>query len=233
MTSEKTIGRLSLYRRLLNNLLAEGESHVFSHQLARMARGTAAQVRRDMMAVGYSGSPTRGYDIKELIKSIGHFLDSPRGMNVGLIGVGNLGRAILAYFSGRRPKLSIVAAFDNDPGKVNRKIHGCPCYPVTELTRIVQENDIRIGIITVPAEEAQRVADELSAAGVRGLLNFAPVRIVAHRPIYVEDIDVTTAMEKVAYFARQPYSDVEDALASASDEELPLDAASEPGTQED
>ena len=231
MTSEKTIGRLSLYRRLLNNLLVEGETHVFSHQLARMARGTAAQVRRDMMAVGYSGSPTRGYDIRELIKSIGHFLDAPRSVNVGLIGVGNLGRAILAYFSGRRPKLAIVAAFDNDTGKINRKIHGCPCFPVADMTRIVQEKDIRICIITVPAEEAQHVADELSAAGVRGLLNFAPVRIVAHRPIYVEDIDVTMALEKVAYFARQPHlHDVEEALANIPDIELPLDAAPDSGT---
>jgi redox-sensing transcriptional repressor len=229
VASEKTIGRLSLYRRLLNNLLAEGETHVFSHQLARMARGTAAQVRRDMMAVGYSGSPTRGYDIKELIKSIGHFLDAPRGMNVGLIGVGNLGRAILAYFSGRRPKLSIVAAFDNDPSKINRKIHGCPCFPVNELTKIVREKDIKIGIITVPAEEAQRVADELSAVGVRGLLNFAPVRIIAHRPIYVEDIDVTMALEKVAYFARQPHLDeVAEALTHIPDSEMPVDTESDP-----
>lgn len=183
-----------------------------------------------MMAVGYSGSPTRGYDVKELIKSIGAFLDAPKGMNVGLVGVGNLGRAILAYFSGRRPKLSIVAAFDDDPSKTNRKIHGCPCYPVSELTKIVEEKDIRIGIITVPAEAAQRVADELSAAGVRGLLNFAPVRIVAHRPIYVEDIDVTMALEKVAYFARQPrLEDVEEALTNIPDAALP-ETAPEQGT---
>jgi redox-sensing transcriptional repressor len=225
VTSEKTIGRLSLYRRLLNNLLAEGETHVFSHQLARMARGTAAQVRRDMMAVGYSGSPTRGYDIQELVKSIGHFLDAPRGMNVGLVGVGNLGRAILAYFSGRRPKLAIVAAFDTDPAKYHRKFHGCPCYPTSELTRIVREMDIRIGIVTVPAEEAQRVAEELIDAGARGILNFAPVRIIAHgQPAYVEDIDVTTALEKVAYFARQPHPGAEpEALADAPETAPPPD----------
>ncbi len=209
MVSQKTIGRLSLYRRLLNNLLAEGERSIFSHQLAAMAGGTAAQVRRDMMAVGYSGSPTHGYDVQELTRAIGAFLDAPQGQNVALVGVGNLGRAILSYFAGRRPKLKIVAAFDNDPGKVNRMIHGCRCYPVDEMVRVVKEHRIQIGIITVPADEAQRAAERLVAAGVLGLLNFAPVRLWVPASIYVEDIDVTMAMEKAAYFARQRMAETE------------------------
>lgn len=200
--SSRTIGRLSLYRRLLMGLLATGAKNIFSHQLAGRAGCTAAQVRRDLMVVGYTGSPNRGYDVLELVNSIGSFLDHPRGEGTVLVGVGNLGRAILSYFSGRRPKLSIVAAFDNDPTKANRIIQGCRIYPMDDLEKIIREQDIRVGIITVPAGEAQAVADLMGRAGVQGLLNFAPIPLRVPPNVYVEDLDMTMALEKVAYFAR-------------------------------
>jgi redox-sensing transcriptional repressor len=208
MISDKSIGRLSLYRRLLNVLQAEGGRSVFSHQLAQMAGCTAAQVRRDLMAVGYSGNPTHGYDVSRLIESIREFLDAPGGQGVALVGVGNLGKAILAYFTGRRPNLQIVTAFDNDPYKVNRVIHGCRCYGMDDLPEVVAKQGIRLGIVTVPASAAQGVADSLVRAGVRGLLNFAPVRLRVPPSVYVEDIDMTVALEKVAYFARQGAAEV-------------------------
>ena len=202
MTSGKTIGRLSLYRRVLYGLLAEGERSIYSHQLASLVGGTPAQVRRDVMAVGYTGSPSRGYDIQELAVGIGNYLDAAEGQGVALVGVGNLGRAILAYFSGRRPRLTIEAAFDNDPAKVGRAIHGCRCYSIKELGRVVREQGIQIGLITVPADAAQIVADRLCESGVRGLVNFAPVRLRLPEHVYVEDIDMTMSLEKVAFFAR-------------------------------
>ncbi len=201
--SEKNLGRLSLYRRLLNRLQAEGIRNIYSHELARMAGGTAAQVRRDLMAVGSLGSPKRGYSVRELIESIGIFLDAPHGEGAAIVGVGNLGRAIMAYFAGRRPRLSIVAAFDSDPSKVNRVIHGCRCYPVEDIERVVREEGVNVAIITVPAREAQATAETLVRAGVRGLLNFAPVPLRVGPDVYVEDIDMTMALEKVAYFARR------------------------------
>lgn len=207
--SEKTIARLSLYRRLLHELLVDGATSVYSHQLAAMAGGTAAQVRRDIMAIGYTGSPTRGYDVRELIGSIASFLDAPEGQRVALVGVGNLGRAIMAYFAGRRPNLSIAAAFEVDPGKVHRVIHGCRCYPMEELPEVIAREGIGMGIIAVPAEEAQGVADKLVRAGVRGLLNFAPVPLHVPPGVFVEVIDMTTSLEKVAYFARKGQSEKE------------------------
>jgi redox-sensing transcriptional repressor len=201
--SEKTIGRLSLYRRLLSSLQSDAVSHVHSHQLAALAGGTAAQVRRDMMAVGYTGSPKTGYDVCELAQSIAEFLDAPQGQGVALIGVGNLGRAILAYFSGRRPHLSILAAFDADAYKVNRVIHGCHCYPMQEMPEIIAAQNIRTAILAVPAAEAQTVAQTLVRAGVRGILNFAPMRLRLPKDVYVEDIDMTMSLEKVAYFSRK------------------------------
>ena len=167
-----------------------------------MAGATAAQVRRDIMNIGYSGNPNRGYDVKELSGSIGSFLDEPEGQRAALVGVGNLGRAMLSYFAGRRPKLFIDAAFDNDPKKFGRVINGCHCFPIEEIGRVVAEKKITIGIITVPANEAQKTTDILVRAGVRGILNFAPVPLRIPSNVYVEDIDMTMSLEKVAYFAR-------------------------------
>ncbi len=202
MTPDKSIGRLSLYRRILNTIDDDSRRHIYSHELAAMAGSSAAQVRRDIMIIGYSGNPNRGYDIKELAESIGIFLDDEEGQFAALIGVGNLGRAILAYFSGRRPKLKITAAFDIDPKKYGRVIHGCHCHSFAELPVIVQKENLSVGIITVPAAQAQNTAEALIKTGITGIINFAPVRLKTPPNIYVEDIDMTMALEKVAYFAR-------------------------------
>lgn len=201
--SDKTIGRLSLYRRLLGGLEISGVKQLYSHDLANMAGVTAAQVRRDVMAVGYSGSPTKGYDVIELGNSIGAFLDGVGTQGVALVGIGNLGRAILAFFAGRRPNLAIVAAFDRDPAKAGRVVQGCRCFLADDLPRVVKELKITAGIIAVPAPHAQAVADQLVAAGVRGLLNFAPTPLRVPANVYVEDMDMTGSLEKVAFFARQ------------------------------
>jgi redox-sensing transcriptional repressor len=199
----RTIGRLSLYRRLLGNLIADGVEHVYSHQLATMGGVTAAQVRRDMMSVGYSGSPKRGYEVTALAGSIGNFLDASHSEPVALVGVGNLGRAIMAYFAGRRPRLTITAAFDSDPYKLNRVILGCRCHALSEAGAVIGQLGIMTAIVTVPASAAQDVADQLVRAGIRGILNFAPIRLRVRPGVYVEDIDMTMSLEKVAYFARQ------------------------------
>jgi len=201
--SDKTIGRLSTYRRLLYRFVTAGQSHIYSYQIAAIAGVTAAQVRRDLMVVGYSGSPNKGYRVEDLAGSIGEFLDRPEGQNVGLIGIGNLGRAILTFFSGRRPKLTIVAAFDSAPDKINRTIQGCRCYAVEEFPAVAARENITVGVITTPADAAQRVAEMLVECGVRGILNFAPVALKLPPGVHCEDIDMTMALEKVAYFARK------------------------------
>lgn len=203
LVSDKTVGRLSLYRRLLSGLRQSPAQGIYSHELASLSGTTSAQVRRDLMAVGCSGSPSHGYDVGQLIEAISGFLDGSESQGAALVGVGNLGRAIMTYFGGRRPNLSIVAAFDKDPYKVDRVIHGCRCHRLDELPRVAASQQIRIGIITVPAEEAQTVAELLVRSGIRAILNFAPLPIRVPDAIYVEDIDMTMSLEKVAYFARQ------------------------------
>jgi redox-sensing transcriptional repressor len=200
---EKTIERLILYRSLLLQARPDAESGIFSHQLAKMAGFTSAQVRRDLMEIGYSGSPVHGYLKEALIQSIGSMVDPAGREEVALAGIGYIGRAILAYFQGRSPHLEITAAFDIDPEKTDRVIHGCRCYPVDQLERIVRERGIGIGILCVPAGQAQAVADRFFAGGVKGILNYAPTRLHLPDEVYVENRDMITSVEKVAFFARR------------------------------
>ena len=109
----------------------------------------------------------------------------------------------MKYFWGRRPKLRITAAFDNDPKKAGRVIQGCRCYLIDQMCEMIQEREIKTAIITVPVDEAQGIADILVGAGIRGIVNFAPVRIRVPKGVFVEDIDMAIVLEKVAYFAQE------------------------------
>lgn len=200
--SERTVERLSLYRRLLLQLREADDAVVFSRQLSESAGVTAAQVRRDIMHLGCSGVPNSGYRVGELLTAINALLDAPQSQRAALVGVGHLGLALLSHFSGRWRWLHIHAAFDNDPAKYNTLFRGARCYPYSELSRIVREWRMDVGIITVPKDAAQDVADRLCDAGVRGLLNFAPVRLRVPEHVFVENVDLTTSFEKVAFFAR-------------------------------
>jgi redox-sensing transcriptional repressor len=200
--SNKVIGRLGLYRRLLSDLAREGTEFVFSHELAKRATVTSAQVRRDIMSIGYVGNPAKGYDVGALSASISQLLDAPEGQNVVLMGIGNLGRALLAYFSDRRMAIQIIGAFDSDEQKVNRVLHGFRCYHVRMLNKIVAERNVDVGIIAVPAEQAQEVAERMVEAGIRGILNFAPTRLALPHGVYVEDINMSVSLERVAFMAR-------------------------------
>ena len=214
---------MSLYRRLLISLRDSGSTQIYSHQLARLAVVSAAQVRRDMMAIGYSGSPNRGYEIDKCIESIGNFLDAPTRQDVALVGLGNLGRAVLSYFSGRRPRLAIVAAFDQNPAKVDVTLDGCRCFHVDRMAEIIADLGIEIAIVTVPAEAAQEVADILVAAGVKSLISFAPVRLQLPDDVFIEDVDIAAAVESAAYFARQSGERVAaDAGAASGDQIEPM-----------
>ncbi len=201
--SQKTIERLILYRRQLLGLNNKGTTSIFSHQLAVQTGFTSAQIRRDIMAIGYSGSPAHGYDLEKLLSSLNDFIDAPGGQGVALVGLGHLGRAVLDYFQGRRPNLKIMLAFDNDPQKVNRMAQGCPCYHTDELENRIIEQKVKVGIIAVPAIESQDLAERLVRAGVRGILNYAPVKLELPPEVYVENRDMILALEKAAFFARQ------------------------------
>lgn len=199
---EKTIERLSQYRRTLLNCFANNQTHIFSHALAALLNITAVQVRRDIMFLGYSSVQRKGYNIQELIKAIGSLLDNKEVMNVAVVGMGHMGTAITAYFRGKRAKLDIVAAFDIDPNKIGKVISGVNCHDVAQLEMIITSLNISVGIITVPPEFASMVSDKLANSGIKGILNFTTVPLNVPSEIYLEEYDMITSLEKVAYFVK-------------------------------
>jgi len=193
---------MSRYRRLLQSLQADGVDSIYSHQLARHAVVSAAQVRRDLMEIGYSGSPNKGYDVAACIESISHFLDGSVRQEVALVGAGNLGHAVLSHFADKSPSVAIVAAFDTDPALADTLVHGVRCLPVEGMEELVRDLGIEIAVLTVPGTAAQHVADVLVRAGVKSMISFAPTPLALPNEIFVEYMDITAALESAAYFAR-------------------------------
>jgi redox-sensing transcriptional repressor len=193
---------MSRYRRLLQSLQAEGMESIYSHQLARHAVVSAAQVRRDLMVIGYSGSPNKGYDVAACIDSISSFLDGAARQEVALVGVGNLGHAVLAHFADKSPSVAIVAAFDVDPALTDTVIHGVRCVDVSLMEGLVRDLGLEIAVLTVPGGVAQPAAETLVSAGVKSIISFAPTPLALPNDIFVEYMDITAALESAAYFAR-------------------------------
>ncbi|MBK6967124.1 MAG: redox-sensing transcriptional repressor Rex [Bacteroidales bacterium] len=200
---DKTVERLSQYRRALLNYLSGGKQHIFSHEIANLLHITAVQVRRDLMLIGYTGTLRQGYDVKELIEIIGKIIDTRDGQKVAVIGIGNLGRSIMGYFSGKRTRLSIVAAFDNNPEKTDKIYAGVQCYHIDQMAEIIKKEGISIAVISVPGEEAVKVAETLVMTGIRGILNFSPKPLNVPAHVYLQEYDMITMLEKIAYFAKK------------------------------
>jgi redox-sensing transcriptional repressor len=199
----KTVERLSEYRRTLLECLNEKRNFIFSHDLAARLHITAVQVRRDLMLIGYSSVLRKGYDVRELIDTIGKIIDSEETVNVAVIGIGNLGRAVAGYFRGKRSKLNLVASLDNDPQKVNKVISGVKCYSYSDCEKIISELKISIAILTVPPESAKEIAEEVVRFGIKGILNFTTIPLNVPSGVYLEEYDMITSIEKVAYFVKE------------------------------
>jgi len=198
--NSRTIERLIVYRRLLSATNGGQMKYVYSHEIAGLAHVSAVQVRRDLMEAGFSGSPSRGYEVGDLLSGIDTILDAPGGNKAVLV---DIGRAVLSFLSGRGMKVEVTAAFDNDPAKIDRVISGCRVYDVQMLDERVRELGTRVGIIAVPGPQAQAAADALVEAGVTGIVSFAPVPLLVRAGVAVEQVDIMRALEKVAHFAKQ------------------------------
>jgi redox-sensing transcriptional repressor len=198
-----TIERLSVYRRWLEELQEKNRLRVFSHEFAGVGQVTAAQVRRDLMQIGFGGSPAHGYQVPGLLDRISELLEPSEDEGVILVGLGQLGRVLLKYLTTRRPSARFVAAFDIDPSKTGGVLLGVPCYPMDQLEDVVRQRGARVGVLTIPASAAQDVAQRLAGCGVYGILNFAPVRLRAPDGLFVQNVDIATLLETAAYFARR------------------------------
>ena len=203
MIPEKTIERLSEYRRTLLASSRQGITHIFSHVLAGIHGITAVQVRRDLMLIGFSSDTKKGYDVEVLIAYISSILDSPEPMNIAVLGMGHLGQAITKYFNGKGLRLKITAAFDVDPEKVGRVIEGVPCYHMERFEELAEELDLSMAILSSPTQVAPSLVLPIINAGIKGVLNFTSTPLNFPQGIVVENYDITTLLEKVAYFVKE------------------------------
>jgi len=157
------------------------------------------QVRKDLAALGSLGQPGIGYDVADLIRAIRSALGIDRPWSAALVGVGNLARALLRYNGFIERGFRIVALFDSDPAKVGDRLEGLEVYPSSRMPEVILATGAELGILTVPALAVQNVADELIAAGIRGLLNFAPGVIRVPVGISVVNVDLTVQLEQLAF----------------------------------
>lgn len=193
------VNRLSLYLRELQHLLQEGTQTTNSSQLGERLGFSDAQVRKDLAHFGNFGHPGIGYRCDELISEIRRILGTDRRWAVGLVGVGNLGRALLGYRGFEPQGFCLAAAFDADPLKVGTTVEGVEILPIDRLNRIVAERRIDLGMVAVPAAHAQSAADMLVAAGVKGIVNFAPVTLVLPEGVNQVGVDLARELEQVAF----------------------------------
>lgn len=194
-----TVKRLSLYLRELESRLEQHVVTISSKQLGEQLGLTDAQVRKDLACFGQFGHPGVGYRTMELVGKLRNILGVDRHWNAAVIGAGNIGRALTSYPRFSRKGFEIVAVFDNDSAVVGKRIAGHEVLPLAALKRIVAERDVKIGVVAVPAEAAQAVADQLIAAGVTGILNFAPRRLDVHDAVSVVSVDFSIALEQLAF----------------------------------
>lgn len=193
-----------MYLRTLRRLLRDGRRAVSSEELAQCLGTTAAQIRRDFSYFGRFGKQGYGYDVEALIQELETVLRLDRTWDVALVGYGNLGQAIAQYRGFEPNGFRIAAIFAKGPEHVGQIVNGLVVLPETEIERVVRELEIRIGILAVPAEAAQEVADKLVAGGVRAILNYAPVTLHVPPGVTVRDIDPIGALQSMTYYLGAP-----------------------------
>ncbi|PLV58758.1 redox-sensing transcriptional repressor Rex [Thermotoga sp. KOL6] len=190
--------RLVSYYMCLERLLEEGEEVVSSEELAQRLDLKASQIRKDLSYFGEFGKRGVGYNVEHLYNAIGEILGVKKEWKLVVVGAGNIGRAVANYAVMRERGFKIVGIFDKDPSKVGKEIApGLTVMDVKNLEEFVKENGVEIGVIAVPADRAQEIAERLEESGVKGILNFAPVKIKVSIPI--ENIDITAALRVLTF----------------------------------
>lgn len=198
--SEAVVRRLPIYLRFLNELSKKNVQTVSSQDLGQKLDLNPAQIRKDLAYFGEFGKKGIGYDVDYLIEKIRQILKLDKLIPVALVGAGNLGRALCNYNAYLKDNMKIVAVFDSQQAKIGESINNLRVKPMEELCDTLQELQVRIGIITVPAMEAQQVASQFVEAGVEAILNFAPIIIKVPGEIRVHHADFTTELQSLAYY---------------------------------
>lgn len=199
---EVVIRRLSIYSRALSVLLEENVKMTSSVSLAKKVDVTAAQIRKDLASFGQFGRRGSGYEVIKLKHTIDRILGVDMPRKVALVGVGNLGSALLGYRGLKDHNFQIVAAFDTDPKKIDSVFNSVPIYGFFDLKRIVAEKEVEIGIISVPSDSAQEVLNNLVQSGIRAILNFAPARLQSPVSVKLKNVDLSIELESLSYFLK-------------------------------
>lgn len=198
--SELTTGRLSVYLRCLTFLESQGQKTVSSGQLAERFHLNSAQIRKDLACFGEFGTRGVGYDVRQLKQQLVATLGIDRLRHMIIAGAGNLGMALADYSGFNSNGFHIVAMFDSDPAKVGRTSReGIPVVDWQKLPDVVRRDNVEIGIIAVPAEAAQPVYDALADAGIRAILNFAPIQLKLRHGVKVKSVDLRINLESLSF----------------------------------
>ena len=199
--SSAVIKRLPRYHRYLGDLLREGKYRISSAELSKMMNVTASQIRQDLNCFGGFGQQGYGYNVKYLHGKISELLGVTQGYNAVIVGAGNLGRALAATHMFERRGVNRLALFDSSPDIIGGEIYGLPVYSVDSLADFCRENDVKIGVLTVPKEAAYEVAVTMANAGVMGIWNFAnmELKLPEHEDVIVENIHLGDSLMTLCY----------------------------------
>lgn len=195
-----TAKRLPIYYRYLRFLHDAGKDRISSTELSEAVKVDSATIRRDFSYFGALGKRGYGYDVEDLMNFFSKTLKQDRLTNVALIGVGNLGHALLNYNFHQSNNMRISAAFDINEELIGKILSGVPVYPMNEMIEQLKIQQIEIVILTVPTEVAQETANELAEAGVKGIMNFTPIRITVPDDMRVQNVDLTNELQTLIYF---------------------------------
>ncbi|MGM9966615.1 redox-sensing transcriptional repressor Rex [Rummeliibacillus sp. TYF005] len=199
---QATTKRLPLYYRFILNFAEAGQVRISSKELSEAMKIDSATIRRDFSYFGALGKKGYGYDVQYLLDVFRQVLDQDERMNVAIIGVGNLGSALLKYNFQKSHNMKIVVAFDTSGTPEGKYINDIPVYPPDLLEEKFAEYNVELPILTVPARSAQFMTDRLVAIGVKGILNFTPVRLSVPDYVRVHTIDLTIELQTLSYFMR-------------------------------
>lgn len=193
------VSRMSLYLRELQQLIREEIETISSKKLGRLLGITDAQVRKDFAYFGQFGYPGIGYRCEELVDEIRQILGTDRIWPAALIGIGNLGQALLGYRGFQAQGFSVKAAFDVDESIVGQEICGLTVHHIEQMSKIVEENAIQLAILAVPPEAAVQVIENIVKSGISGVLNFAPVTLNLPKSVSVVEVDLAMELEQLAF----------------------------------
>ncbi len=208
-----TISRLPAYLRVLHELQSEGETIVSSSKMGTLTGFSSEQIRKDLAYFGAFGTRGLGYNIELLEDRICEILGLDRPVQMALVGCGNIGQALVRYSREEHRHLDIRYLFDVDEELVGREIAGLRVMHSDDLESVISEKGIRLAVLAVPASAARDVGQRLVDAGVRAILNFAPIHLPVAREVVVRTVDLTSELESLAYYARDPRPDDEEGPA--------------------